>query len=247
MADLPAYNLEKIIFVREQDEMNATAEKVGCKPTLEVLAWLMAQVNAKNNTLMIGYGGLIHIHREKSFVKKSGRFFDDDIDLWSSYDTLEQINQLEPELYHRFGFTIRFFVNKSGFVTLAQLAPVCDINIMDRTANKGMIGKPRLEVYLLEVIPVNNSRWAKVLWQGSMFPESYLYPPKHLEFQTLASSDMTAKKIKLNLQLPPGDLQVLSCLYGNWIIPSAKHAEKSDKCIETSEGILENVPYQMDK
>ena len=52
-----------IVYVRNQDQMQESSD--GCTPTIEVLAWLMDEVNARMGTLMITYGGLIHLYREK--------------------------------------------------------------------------------------------------------------------------------------------------------------------------------------
>ena len=84
-------------------------QRTTCSSTLEVLSWLMDQVNSRNLTMMIAYGELIHLLREKALIRSDGTYYDDDFDTWVTPSSLETILKLEPDLWNNFGWSIRVF------------------------------------------------------------------------------------------------------------------------------------------
>ena len=78
----------KAVYMREYtDELEYYSKQINCTGTLDVLNWLSTNenVNSRRNvdrgSLMVAYGGLIHVLREKDFVDKdTGNYLDDDID-----------------------------------------------------------------------------------------------------------------------------------------------------------------------
>jgi hypothetical protein len=207
-----------------------------CTSPLDVLAWLMDEVNEKNGTLMIAYGELIHIHREKDFVDKTnGKYIDDDIDMWAPLETIVHVGELEPKLFSWFGWTIRAFINSEKYVVLLQIMASCG-HIPDLRGDKVNLSLPAIEIYPLTVIPKNGSRIAKDLWQNCQFSESMIYPPEHIHFNSTGTSHM------LHLHLPHKALDVMTCLYGNWTIPSRAHAGVKSCTDNTLPGILQTLP-----
>ena len=56
-----------------------------CAGTLDVINWIMGQVNANKGCMMVAYGGLLHMHRERDLVNSTtGVLLDNDIDTWAS-------------------------------------------------------------------------------------------------------------------------------------------------------------------
>jgi hypothetical protein len=101
-------------YLRNEEEIAAANN---CSSASEVLAWLlMGEVNSRNGSLMVTYGTLVNVHRETDFVNKDGKFIDDDIDLWALLATVRHVLQLEPELFRRFGWTMRTFVTAEKYV-----------------------------------------------------------------------------------------------------------------------------------
>ena len=85
----------------------------------------MGQVNANKGCMMVAYGGLIHMHRERDFVNSTTCvLLDDDIDTWASPKTLAHVATLETQLFDMFGWTIRRFL-QGGFVVLVQIVASC--------------------------------------------------------------------------------------------------------------------------
>lgn len=214
----------KVSYMRKAADVTARGKLGDCAPTLDLLAWLMGKVNAKNGTLMIAYGELIHIHREKDFVNKTtGKYIDDDIDTWASLETVLHLGRLEPELFSRFGWTVRAFVNADKYVVFMQMMASCGHRVENRPA-KVQSSQPAVEIYPLPVVPVDGARMAKDLWQGDMFPEAMVYPPQRIHFNSSGTSHL------LQLQLPREVLSIMECLYGNWTIPSKRHAGTNKIC-----------------
>jgi len=232
---LPPFQAKKVMYLRKNTDIITRGKAGNCtSSSLDVLAWIMNEVNnvkndAKSSTLMIAYGGLIHIHREKEFVnKKTGQYIDDDIDLWASLETLVRVGRLEPELFKQHGWTIRAFIDSGNYVTFLQVMAVCG-HTPSPTAAK-LTGKiPAIEIYGVAKVQksigsLGTGSFAKDLWQGNYFSESMFYPPKKIDFITVGASQA------LHLQLPNKVLSVMACVYGNWKVPSGKHASKSLVC-----------------
>mmetsp|Transcript_2912 Transcript_2912/g.4447 ORF Transcript_2912/g.4447 Transcript_2912/m.4447 type:complete len:345 (+) Transcript_2912:196-1230(+) len=215
----------QVRYLRNKHEFMARGQLLTCKPVLDVFAWLMDEVNARNHTLMLAYGDLIHFHREKDFMNKTtGKYFDeDDLDLWASLETVSHVEQLEPALFRRFGWTMRAFVNGDNYIQFLQMMSTCGHTPINE-ASKVQSNQPSIEIYPIAVIPINGSLIARDLWQLSDFPESMIYPRRHISFNSTGASRT------LHLQLPNKDLEIMACLYGNWTKPSTDHARMVNKC-----------------
>lgn len=211
-------------YLREVADIAARGKLGKCTPALDVVGWLMDKINAKNGTLMIQAGGLIHIHREKEFIsKKTGKYIDDDIDLWASLETVVHIGQLEPELFSRFGWTIRAWINSDDYLVFMNIIASCE-HTPKAIPNFIKSSQPGIEIYPLAVIAINGTPIVKDLWQGTQLPESMVFPPQHIRFNSTGASE------PLHLQLPHKALDVLACMYGNWTVPSKEHAEVAILC-----------------
>jgi UDP-sugar transporter A1/2/3 len=218
----------KVKCMRTYRDIKRRGKAENCAPTLDVLAWLMEQVNAKEGALIIAYGELIHIHREKDFVNATtGKYIDDDIDLWASLETVVHVGQLEPVLFRKFGWTVRLYVNAQGFVVYLQLMATCGLSA-PRRYGKVKSSEPAIEIYPLPVVQVKSTLMAQDMWQNNRFPASMIYPPQHVSFNSSGTVH------PLPLQLPREALNVMTCLYGNWTIPSQDHDSGSKTCATTS-------------
>eukprot|EP00579_Thalassiosira_antarctica_P013844 CAMPEP_0201929716 /NCGR_PEP_ID=MMETSP0903-20130614/23588_1 /ASSEMBLY_ACC=CAM_ASM_000552 /TAXON_ID=420261 /ORGANISM="Thalassiosira antarctica, Strain CCMP982" /LENGTH=376 /DNA_ID=CAMNT_0048468569 /DNA_START=67 /DNA_END=1194 /DNA_ORIENTATION=- len=161
--------LDSPFYMRDLKEIEERGNQGSCTGVLDVLGWLMGEVNGNDGCLMVAYGELIHIHREKDFVDSTGNFFDDDIDTWASLDTMAHIARLEPELFRRFGWTIRPIVTdpeivrpfgwpiraavtRGGYVVLAQMMSVCGLTVTE-TTGKINSTEPAIDFYPLVTIP----------------------------------------------------------------------------------------------
>ena len=107
---------KKVRYLRNTRDIITRGKAGNCTvSTLDVLAWIMNEVNnvkndSKSSTLMIAYGGLIHIHREKEFVSKTtGQYIDDDVDLWASLETLVRVGRLEWSSTHNHNVQRKLF------------------------------------------------------------------------------------------------------------------------------------------
>lgn len=214
----------KVRYLRKMSHVVARGTNGNCTKTLDVLAWLMGQVNTKQGTLMIAYGQLIHIYREKDFFTSRGNYLDDDFDMWASLETVVHLGRLEAEIFLRFGWTVRVFVNSDDYVVFLQIMASCG-HVPVQAAAKVKSNQPAIEIYPLPPIHTGKHlRTVKDLWQGSRFPESMLYPPQHIRFNSTGTS------LPLHLQVPHKAIHVLSCLYGNWRAFSQKHAALGVGC-----------------
>mmetsp|Transcript_25619 Transcript_25619/g.46328 ORF Transcript_25619/g.46328 Transcript_25619/m.46328 type:complete len:333 (-) Transcript_25619:162-1160(-) len=197
-----------------------------CAGALPVFNWIMKQVIENDGCLMLAYGELIHIHREKDFVNEQGKFIDDDIDLWASPGTLAHVATLERQLNSKFGWTMRCFIH-DGKVVLVQIVATCGHTKF--TAGKSKSSQPGIEVYPMFTIPRQGKETqhdvVKDIWQGTQFPEPVMFPAKEM---ALKSRGM---KEPLDLQIPHHSLQLMECLYGNWKVPSSKHAGNRMKVV----------------
>jgi len=231
---LRPYQAKKVRYLRNTRDIITRGKAGNCTvSTLDVLAWIMNEVNnvkndSKSSTLMIAYGGLIHIHREKEFVNKTtGQYIDDDVDLWASLETLVRVGRLEPELFEQHGWTMRAFIDPGNYVIFYQLMAACG-HEPSLLASK-LVGKiPAIEIYgvtkvqkRIKFFSLKTSPFVKDLWEGNYFSESMFYPPQYIDFVTAGALQT------LHLQLPNKVLDIMACVYGNWTTPSedkGKHA-----------------------
>mmetsp|Transcript_15985 Transcript_15985/g.20891 ORF Transcript_15985/g.20891 Transcript_15985/m.20891 type:complete len:331 (+) Transcript_15985:51-1043(+) len=202
-------------YFKSQDLMISRQNLTNCTNSLDVLAWLMNEINSYNETLMITYGGLIHVLREREFVRSNGEYIDDDFDTWVTPTTFQSIADFEPEIWQKFGWTLRIFKSCRNDTVLGQLVSACG-HTYSRGVAKSSQDHPSIELYPL-LINATSGR-AKDLWQGTAYPTQLLFPQRHLRFHSNGTN------ATLNLQIPRYSEKILTCLYGNWSVPSKKNA-----------------------
>jgi len=215
----------RVKYLRNFEDLKVIEKLNNCTSALYVLHWLTVEMSKRNSTLMVAYGGLIHIYREKDLLNKdTGEYFDDDIDLWAAATTAYNIIQLESELFQRFGWTVRVFISGDGYVVLLQLMASCGHAPIEQVS-KAKANEPALEIYVLQAVPNSQgSRFAKDMWQGNQFSEALIYPRR------LISVNATGVSHLLLLQVPNQPFDVLTCLYENWTQPSPEHAKEHVQC-----------------
>ena len=111
-----------------------------------------------------------------------------------SVDTVKLVALLEPELFKRFGWTMRVFVNEHGYVTFTQMMMSYG-HIPLETVGKPKSNERAIEIYLLSRSidrgpsgPVSNIPVVKDLWMGGSFAESMMLPPNRISFKSAATS-----------------------------------------------------------
>jgi len=220
----------RVTYLRNTHELVLRGKKGNCTSTLDVFAWLMDELNKRHLILMIAYGELIHVHREKDFVDSTtGRYIDDDIDTWASFETVAFIGALEEELFNNFGWSMRAFVTGTDDVMFIQMMATCG-HVPIAAANKCISSQPAIEVYPLPIVDMGDgTRIIKDLWQASQFAETLIYPPKCITFQS------SARKDPIHLQVPRESIKLLNCLYGNWKVKSSRHASMAHVCKDDTE------------
>uniref|UniRef100_A0A7S2K8T9 Uncharacterized protein n=1 Tax=Skeletonema marinoi TaxID=267567 RepID=A0A7S2K8T9_9STRA len=195
----------------------------------------MDQVNSRNLTMMIAYGELIHLLREKALIHSDGTYYDDDFDTWVTPSSFETILKLEPYLWNNFGWSIRVFFrcseaegteeerHKTNIAIFAQILPVCG-HQYKAVMNKTVAKYPAIEMYVLQSIGHEQEGILHENWQGELFSESWLLPAKPFPF------DMPGFNKTLNLQIPAQSEKLLDCMYGNWHVYSTEHHDRGTNC-----------------
>jgi len=211
-------------YLRNFVDVRAAGERNSCTSLPRVLQWLTAEMSNRNDTLMVAYGGLIHMYRERDFLDNmTGKYIDDDIDFWASSNTIYNIIQLEPEIFRRFGWTVRTFLS-NGFVVFLQMMASCGHSPANKAA-KVVANEPALEMYVLHSEHHHKGdNVVKDLWQGTRITEANLYPPK------LVSLNITGLSELLHLWVPKHSETILTCIYGQWKVPSTNHASRGTEC-----------------
>lgn len=220
-----AYSCKFVTYLRNETEIHARGTQGNCNTSsIEVLCWLMERVNKKGGTLIMAYGGLLHAHREKNFVNNStGKYLDNDFDLWSSAQTLYHIGMLEPELFRRFGWTVRAFVDPP-YTVFMQVLMTCG-HVCTKRASKIISTSPAIELYpLVHVGNYSGHTAVRDMWSNNIFSESVMLPPRHM---TLYSAGTT-----LHIQTPNDPLRVLECMYGDWRVYSPRSGNAAQHCTE---------------
>lgn len=223
-----------VAYFGDLGSRTARGELGKCSSVLEVLSYVMNEVNDQNGELILGYGGLIHSFREKEFVNpKTGQYIDNDFDLWTSEKSVATLIGLEPELFRQFGWTGRAFKTRSGHVHFMQFFETCGANLNRMIQHKCSKIKSTkelgFEVYLLARL---GNGLVKDAWQDNIFTESEMFPTQHVHFQSPGLGNTA-----LNLQYPAKPFSVMACLYGDWTVPSSKHAPRQFRCNLSNETI----------
>jgi len=212
--------------VEWEDEQKARKD-LDCRPSLEVLSWLMNQVICDNGTMMMAYGELIHMFREKALARDDGTYFDDDFDTWATPATAQKILRLEPILLREFGWSMRVFYNCHGVALFVQILPVCGHTYVLK-ASKAVAAFPAIELYILQESEGEQGAVLRDNWQGTKFPPSWIQPGQLVSFETPGYNGI------LELQVPADTHSVLKCLYGDWTVYSKQHAPKGHECNASS-------------
>ena len=216
-------------YIRPETEIVAAGSSRTCAKILDVLAALFAELSLmEDHEVMIAYGGLIHVRREEDFVNKtSGKYFDDDIDIWVNHNAMRRLVQLEPILFNKFGWTVRLYTFGS-YIVFAQIVAMCGHAPVAKVM-KVRENEPAIDVYPLSEVYKDNTIFLKDLWQGTIFSESMIYPTTPHELVSHIATQ------PVMMQLPAKDKEILSCVYGDWKARSRKHARTSLKCVSMSE------------
>ena len=226
----------RVSYVRNKNDFINNNSEVMCSSTLDVFAWLSNKVNIKDNVhqkkeknlFMLTYGTLLHLQREKQILThpETNEYIDKDIDVWASPNIILTILKLEEELYHKFGWTMRGFVNSDNYIVFLQLFATCGHKI-NSSPDPVTSDQPPIEISPFSLLLENNStaRAYKDLWLGTIIPESMIFPEQRVDF-TISSNNL------VHLQTPRAPLDILLCLYGTkWIVRNPnKHAPKHGDC-----------------
>lgn len=198
-----------------------------CASALDVLDWLMGEMAVQGRVLVLAYGDLIHFHRDGGIINTTtGRYFDDDIDLWAYSDALTSILLLEPHMFRSFGWSVRIIVSGKHIV-FAQLLSVCEHKRMEGAISKVVANQePGIELYPVVEVSLGNGRFVKDLWQNTRLSESMILPTRQ--------ASVTAFGRVHQLYLPNKSQDIISCLYGNWTYPAATRAGVDKMCTTTS-------------
>jgi len=64
-----------------------------CPSSVDVYGWLMEKINCfgEKHAMMVAYGELIHLLREKALLHPDGSYIDDDFDTWVSVSTVRNL------------------------------------------------------------------------------------------------------------------------------------------------------------
>mmetsp|Transcript_6565 Transcript_6565/g.14545 ORF Transcript_6565/g.14545 Transcript_6565/m.14545 type:complete len:430 (+) Transcript_6565:741-2030(+) len=234
----------KVSYARDEKEILARGSQGKCAGALVVLDWIMDKVHEVNGMLMLAYGDLIHIHREKDFVdKETGQYIDDDIDSMVNLETFSYIAGLERELFLNFGWSIRIHQLDDKYALQGQIFATCG-HVITHKRSKATSVEPTIEIYPIVTIPTNDPiielyrgsviqnpqrhtyRIVRDIWQGTLFPEEMMFPPQHFALDSSTG-------LELDLQIPAQALTVMDCLYGEWRVPSSRRAGTRN-CVEWS-------------
>ena len=214
-------------YLRNTTELSIRGNQGGCANALDVLSYIMNKINKHGKVLMMGYGELIHMHRENDFVNKTTlHYLDDDFDMWGTLDTIAFVAEMEEKLFTHFGWSMRAFINGHGYIFFMQVMATCG-HIPIPTPSKVHSQYPAIELYALPIItnPLGR-RIAKDLWQGTVFDATLMYPPKCIDFY------VSGRDEPIPLQIPQKSVKILNCLYGTWTVYSSKHADVASLCAD---------------
>lgn len=209
-------------YARADGEILSRKSASNCSTSLQVLEWVTNEVQLRKGALVVAYGSLLHVFRERHFIDNHGTYHDDDIDMWASAATARFVLQLEPELFRLFGWTMRSFISAEGYVIFLQMMPSCGHEPV-AAPSKVESAEPAIELYLLSVVQKNGVSVAKDLWNGSNFSKSMIYPTTTVKLPLTGG-------YSFELQVPGRSLDLLDCMYGNWSAPSSLHAELNKFC-----------------
>lgn len=217
-----------VSYLRNETEIQERqAKQTSCKPVLDVLAWTMDMINCRNETLMVTYGSLIHMLRDGDFASSNGTFLDDDFDMFSSSGGVEILVHLESLLWDRFGWTLRFFHNCQLETIFGQIFPACGHNISHDVSK--IWESIAIELYILHG-PYNDTEAGGISsywdsWGGTRIASKDLFPVNHVNFETRAANH------SLSLQIPADPDVLLTCIYGNWRLPSTDKGPNDALCL----------------
>ena len=75
------FTANSVDYMTNKTLIQARGGQGNCPGILDVINWIMGQVNSNKGCMMMAYGGLIHMHRERDFVNSTnGVLRDNDID-----------------------------------------------------------------------------------------------------------------------------------------------------------------------
>jgi len=219
----------RLEYMRSEEEWLAKQQyTTTCPSSVDVYSWLMEKVNCfgEKHALMVAYGELIHLLRDRALLHPDGSYIDDDFDTWVSVATFQMILSLEPYLWNR-GWSIRVSYSCDNSAIFAQIVPVCG-HEYEAEMGKVKDGEyPAIELYVMKKVWSKDKGWVlRDVFGGNSFPMSWLLPVRPYPFEVITPESSTT----LNLQLPAQPEKILDCLYGNWHVFSSKHSRLSLEC-----------------
>ena len=84
----------RLEYMRSEEEWLAKQQyTTTCPSSVDVYSWLMEKVNCfgEKHALMVAYGELIHLLRDRALLHPDGSYIDDDFDTWVSVATVSYV------------------------------------------------------------------------------------------------------------------------------------------------------------
>jgi len=207
-------------YLRSHDDIS---KRHNCASMPNVLQWLTTEMIRRECSIMVAYGGLIHVFREGDFAnRKNGKYFDDDLDLWASSSTAFNIMKVEAELFETFGWTVRTF-SSNAFVVLLQVISCCGHSPANEHL-KAKSNEPSLEVHIQHKGTKQMENVMLDFWHGNRISQANLYPPLSVEMKVTGFPEL------LRVQVPNQPEIILKCLYGNWKVFSNTRGPVMKNC-----------------
>ena len=182
----------------------------------------MNLVNRHQESLIVTWGGLLYLLREREFVREDGTYLDDDMDTLASTGTYQLLLDHEPQLWDKFGWTMRMFLNCENETVFGQLVSACGHKYKTKPGKAKQM-YPAVELYPYQI--ADNGTVVQDVWEDIALPAKLVLPPIHIPFYSKGTNET------LNLQIPRHGEKILSCFYGNWRIPATGYrgADRRDK------------------
>lgn len=221
-----------VTYLREyQDILDRGSSGEECARMPQVLQWILQQLDESQEKypLLIAYGEMIHLFREGDFIHDDGSYIDDDLDTWAIPETVVFLANLEDVLFEKFGWTMRLFSPNTDVVNFVQIMESCGHQPRNAVTKVTDTKEPAIELYPL--VPAKGDDSVLVdSWQGTRFAKDLVLPAQDYEFESKALD-----KKPITVKLAQKYDKILKCLYGDWTVPSSKHADHGVLCTSSEE------------
>ncbi|GFH47149.1 predicted protein [Chaetoceros tenuissimus] len=220
-----------VTYLREYKEIlhrGSSGEECASMP--KVFQWILQQLHESEEKypLFIAYGEMIHLLREGDFIHKNGSYIDDDLDTWAIPETVVFLANLEHLLFEKFGWTMRLFSPDTDVINFVQIMESCGHRPRNAATKVTDTKEPAIELYPL--VPAKGDDSLLVdSWQGTKIDKDLVFPAQDYVFESKALDKPITVKLAQKYD------EILKCLYGNWTVPSSKHADIGSVCISERE------------